>query len=31
MDIFYDAYAAIQTHVRSDDGFFVSFLDALFS
>ncbi|EKD01431.1 hypothetical protein A1Q2_04273 [Trichosporon asahii var. asahii CBS 8904] len=22
MDIFYDAYAAIQTHVRSDDGFF---------
>lgn len=25
MDIFYDAYAAIQTHVRTDDGFFVSF------
>lgn len=31
MDIFYDAYAAIQTHVRSDDGFFVSPLVAFVS
>lgn len=24
MDIFYDAFSAIQTHVRTDDGFIVS-------